>query len=152
MSGNRFANATVLSEEIENRLKQMRRIDLEHLVKVVEPITIDRCIEKEVWIAFSDSVNRSEFVRLINSSKIKTSDEWINVNKIEMSVQLDPASEIGIRKKKQNLVDPRIRIPSETVYMPIELAKNLGVKPESPEIVMIAENPLYVNIGDLEYI
>jgi len=152
MSGNRFANATVLSEEIENRLKQMRRIDLEHLVKVVEPITIDRCIEKEVWIAFSDSVNRSEFVRLINSSKIKTSDEWINVNKIKMPVQLDPASEIGIHEKKQNLVYPHIRMSSETVYTPIGLAKNLGVKLESPEIVMIAENPLYVNIGDLEYI
>ena len=40
MSWNRLANATVLSEEIENRLKQMLRIDLEHLkVKVAEPIT-----------------------------------------------------------------------------------------------------------------
>ena len=152
MSGNRFANATVLPEEIENRLKQIRRIDLEHLVKVAEPITREHCIKKEVWIAFSDSVNRSEFVRLINSSKIKTSDEWINVNKIEMSVQLDPASEIGIHKKKQDLVYPRIRIPSETVYMPIGLAKNLSIKPESPELVIIAQNPLYVNMGDLEYI
>jgi len=72
MSWNRLANATVLSEEIENRLKQMLRIDLEHLkVKVAEPITREHYIKKEVWIAFSDSVKGSEFVWLINSSKIK---------------------------------------------------------------------------------
>jgi len=151
MSGNRLAKATVLSEEIENRLKQMLRIDLEHLkVKVAEPIIRDRCIEKEVWIAFSDSVKGSEFVWLINMLQNKKSDEWITVNEIKMPVQLDPASEIGIHEKKQDLVYPHIRIPSETVYMPLGLAKNLGI--ESPEIVMIAKNPLYVNIGDLEYI
>jgi len=152
MSWIRFANATVLPEEIENRLKQMLRI--EHLkVKVAEPITREYYIKKEAWMAFSDSAKGSEFVWLINSAKIKKSDEWINVNKIKMLVQLDPASEIGIRKKKQDLVYPHIKIPSETVYMPIGLAKNLGVKLESQELVMIAENPLFdVDIEDLKYI
>jgi len=153
MSWNRLANATVLSEEIENRLKQMLRIDLEHLkVKVAEPITREHYIKKEVWIAFSDSVKGSEFVWLINMLQNKKSDEWITVNEIKMPVQLDPASEIGIHEKKQNLVYPHIRMPSETVYMPIGLAKNLGIKPESPKIVMIAKDPFYVNMGDLEYI
>jgi len=152
MSLNRLANATVLSEEIENQLKQMLRVDLEHLkLKVAEPITREHYIKKEAWIAFSDSVKGSEFV-WINRSQIKKSDEWINVNKIEMPVRLDPASEIGICEKKQDLVYPHIKIPSETVYMPLGLAKNLGVKPESPEIVMIAKDLFYVNRGDLEYI
>jgi hypothetical protein len=49
-------------------------------------------------------------------------------------------------------VYPHIKMPSETVYMPILLAKNLGVKPESPEIVMIVKDPFYVNMEDLKYV